>query len=84
MERIARLCEEIHAFDGSAERTGKKVELRGLKTGRRTCTSFRDLVRKYKIYGDGLFYLAVGHWPRGAKVLELDNVKWIGFTHTFD
>jgi hypothetical protein len=39
MDRIAHMCEEIHAFAGSAERTGTVVELRGLKTGQRTCTS---------------------------------------------
>lgn len=57
MERIARVCEEIHAFAGTAERTGTKVELRSIASGQRRCTSLRDLVRKYKLYGDGLFYL---------------------------
>jgi hypothetical protein len=71
MDRIARLCEEIHAFAGTAERTGVTIELRGLKTGQRTCTSLTDLVRKYKLYGDGIFYLPVGHWPKGETVLPL-------------
>ena len=60
MERIARLCEEVQAFAGSAERTGVVMELRALKNGMRRCTSVTDLVRKYKLYGDGLFYLPVG------------------------
>ena len=81
MERIARMCEEIHAFAGSAERTGIKIELRGLKAGQRTCTSLTDLTRKYKLYGDGIFYLPVGHWPKGETAIPLDNVKWMGVTH---
>lgn len=83
MERIARLCEEVHAFDGGAERTGVVVELRSIKTGQRTCTSVTDLIRKYKLYGDGLFYLPVGHWPDGAAKIELDNLKWMGVTRSF-
>ena len=83
MDRIARLCDEIHAFADTAERTGVVVELRGLKTHKRTCTSLTDLVRKYKLYGDGLFYLPVGHWPEGETRIPLDNVKWIGLTRAF-
>lgn len=80
MDRIARVCEEIHAFDGSAERTGATIELRGLKARNRTCTSLTDLVRKYKLYGDGIFYLPIGHWPKGKTAIALDNVKWMGMT----
>jgi hypothetical protein len=80
MDRIARMCEEIHAYAGSAERTGVRIELRGLKTGQRTCTSLTDLVRKYKLYGDGVFYLPVGLWPKGQTAITLDNVKWMGVT----
>jgi hypothetical protein len=80
MDRIARMCEEIHAYAGSAERTGTVIELRGLKTGQRTCTSLTDLIRKYKLYGDGIFYLPVGLWPKDEKEIPLDNVKWMGVT----
>ncbi|HEY0143963.1 MAG TPA: hypothetical protein VGF48_23960 [Thermoanaerobaculia bacterium] len=76
------MCDEVHVFAGSAERTGAVMELRALRAGRRTCTSVTDLIRKYKLYGDGLFYLPVGHWPDGAQQVELDNVKWIGITRT--
>lgn len=80
MDRITRKCEEVHAFAGTAERTGVMIELRGLRAGRRTCTSLRDLVRKYKLYGDGMFYLPLGHWPTGEGTIALDNVKWMGIT----
>ena len=80
MERIARICDEVHAFAGTAERTGATIELRGVRTGQRTCTSVTDLIRKYKLYGDGLFYLPLGHWPSGETSIALDNVKWIGIT----
>jgi hypothetical protein len=82
MDRIVRICEEVHAYDGSAERTGTLVELRSMKSGQRTCTSLTDLIRKYKLYGDGLFYLPIGHWPGGEVVIPLDNVKWIGITRS--
>ena len=81
MDRIARMCDEIHAYAGRAERTGRVLELRGLKTGQRTCTSLTDLVRKYKLYGDGNFYLPVGLWPKGETAISLDNVKWMGVAH---
>jgi hypothetical protein len=84
MDRIARLCEEVHAFAGTAERTGVTIELRGLRNGQRTCTSLTDLVRKYKLYGDGIFYLPAGQWPEGATEIALDNVKWLGVAEAFD
>lgn len=84
MERINRICEEVHAFDGYAERTGNVLEMRGLKSGKRRCTSITDLIRKYKLYGDGLFYLPAGHWPEGEARIALDNVKWIGVTRAFE
>ena len=80
MNRISSLCEELHVFAGSAERTGVTIELRGIKSGQRTCTSLTDLIRKYKLYGDGIFYLPVGHWPEGETAITLDNVKWMGIT----
>ena len=80
MDRIARICEEVHAFAGTAERTGTRLELRSVASGQRRCTSLRDLVRKYKLYGDGLFYLPAGHWPLGETQITLDNVKWMGVT----
>ena len=83
-ERIVRLCEEVHAFAGSAERTGVVLELRAIKAGKRSCTSLTDLVRKYKLYGDGLFYLPVGNWPADAVTIALDNVKWVGITRAFE
>ena len=82
MERMVRRCEEVHAFAGTAERTGVVIELRGLKARKHACTSLTDLVRKYKLYGDGIFYLPVGHWPEGAAEVTLDNVKWIGIART--
>lgn len=76
--RISRECDEIHAFGRVAERTGVRVELRALRARQRTCMV--DLVRKYKIHGDGYFYLPVGRWPEDAAQVELDNVKWVGLT----
>src|SRR5882757_10017703 len=77
------LCEEINVFEGMAERTGGKVEIQGLKAHKNGCTSMRDLVRKYKILGDGHFYLPAGLWPPGKLTVSLDNVKWIGLDRAF-
>lgn len=84
MDRMERMCEEVHTYAGTAERTGVITQLRGLKARNRTCTSLTDLVRRYKLFGDGLFYLPVGHWPEGETEIPLDNVKWVGITRTLD
>ena len=80
---MKQICEEIRVFEGTAERTGETLELRGLKSHKNGCTSMRDLVRKYKILGDGHFYLPLGNWPRGQPTVSLDNVKWIGLDRAF-
>ena len=71
-----RECEEIRVFEGVAERTGKRAVFRSAKNYP-ACTSFRDLVRKYNLHGDGVFYLA-GPWPSNERSMILDNVKWMG------
>jgi len=43
----------------------------------------RDLVLKFKLYGDGLFYIPVGLWPRGETKVTLDNLKWIGLEKAY-
>lgn len=80
---MKQICVEIRVFEGMAERTGAMLELRGLKTQTNGCTSMRDLVRKYRIFGDGHFYLPTGNWPVGELTVSLDNVKWIGLDRTF-
>lgn len=80
---MKQTCEEIRVYEGMAERTGATIELRGLKSHKNGCSSMRDLVRKYKILGDGHFYLPVGHWPDGEMQVSLDNVKWIGLDRAF-
>src|SRR3954469_5466369 len=71
-----RECEEIHVYGGVAERTGNIAVFRSAKNYP-ACSSFRDLVRKYNLHGDGVFYLA-GCWPSDSPSVALDNVKWIG------
>jgi hypothetical protein len=71
-----RECEEIHVYEGVAERTGKTAMFRSAKNFP-ACSSFRDLVRKYNLHGDGVFYLA-GRWPGDERSVVLDNVKWVG------
>jgi len=80
---MKQICEEIRVYEGLAERTGELMELRGLKAHTNGCTSMRDLVRKYRILGDGLFYIPKGNWPVGERAVSLDNVKWIGLDRTF-
>ena len=80
---MKQICEEIRVYDGMAERTGELMELGGLKAHTNGCSSMRDLVLKYRIFGDGLFYLPRGNWPAGERAVSLDNVKWIGLDRTF-
>lgn len=83
MDRIRRQCEEVHAYAGVAERTGVLIELKGLKARTNACSSMVDLIRKYKLFGDGLFYLPVGLWPPGQTSVVLDNIKWMGVEKAF-
>ncbi|HEX9460208.1 MAG TPA: hypothetical protein VGA84_13735 [Thermoanaerobaculia bacterium] len=80
---MKQICEEIRVYEGIAERTGELLELSGLKAHTNGCTSMRDLVRKYRIFGDGHFYIPRGNWPSGERTVSLDNVKWIGLDRTF-
>lgn len=80
---MKQICEEIRVYEGTAERTGERLELRGLKAHKNGCTSMRDLVRKYKLLGDGHFYLRAGNWPDGQPSVSLDNVKWVGLDKAF-
>lgn len=80
---MKQICDEIRVFEGMAERTGAQLEIRGLKAHKNGCTSMRDLVRKFKILGDGHFYLPAGLWPNGKITVSLDNVKWIGLDRAF-
>jgi hypothetical protein len=57
-----RDCEEIRVFGGRAERTGNHAAFRSTKNYP-ACSSVRDLRRKYRIFGDGIFYLESGRWP---------------------
>jgi hypothetical protein len=77
MERVHHQCAEIHVYAGDAERTGVLIELQGLKAHRRACSSIRDLIRKYKLLGDGIFYLPVDQWPADASTITL-SAKWMG------
>ena len=84
MDRIIHLSEEVHAFAGSAERTGVQVESSSVKARKHSCRSIHDLMRKYRMYGDGFYYVPVGQWPDGADEIDLDNVKWISAADAFE
>ena len=75
MDRIEKECDEVTVFEGLAERTGRIVRLRALRSTPRGCTSMVDLSRKYRQLGDGTFYLIAGRWPVEESAVQLDRAK---------
>jgi hypothetical protein len=67
-----RECEEVRVFEGRAERTGVTAVFRTTKNYP-ACSSVRDLIRKYRIHGDGVFYLDSAHWPVGQTIIVMDS-----------
>ncbi len=79
-----RLCDEIHVYAGVAERTGAIFEIRGLKSSPHVCRTMTDLARKYRLNGDGLYYLREGQWPKEQSSIPLADQEWIGVCRAFE
>lgn len=65
--------DEIHVFDGIAERTGTRLERAGVRGRNGVCRSLRDLGAKSRRLGDGYYYLASSAWPDDAKTVSLTS-----------
>jgi hypothetical protein len=63
--------DEIHVFEGMAERTGNRVERAGVRGRRGFCRSIRDLGAKSRRFGDGYYYLTSTAWPADATAVSL-------------
>jgi hypothetical protein len=77
LDKTVQLCEEVHAFANMAERTGVQLELASVRARKYSCRTLRDFLRKYRLYGDGFYYVRAGQWPEGQEQLDLDHVKWV-------
>ena len=63
--------DEIHVFEGMAERTGNRVDRAGVRGRRGFCRSIRDLGAKSRRFGDGYYYLTSAAWPDGTTAVNL-------------
>lgn len=68
---MTQTCEEIHVYDGVAERTGVYFKRSDVRRSGGYCGSVAELVRKVRASGDGTFYLPLDAWPSDEKRVEL-------------
>ena len=68
--------EEIHVYDGVAERTGVRFKRNDVRRSDGCCRSLTELLRKARASGEGYFYLPVNAWPEETEKIELQK-KWI-------
>ena len=66
--------DEIHVFDGVAERTGVIVDRAGVRGRRGVCRSVTELSAKSRRLGDGYYYLASAAWPPDTQSVSLQRV----------
>ncbi len=76
MLRSGQLFDEIHVFEGVAERTGTTVSRKSIRGRETVCRTMRDLALKVRRLGDGYFYLPVLEWPEGVTRFEL-STAWV-------
>ena len=82
-DAMKQICEEIRVFEGTAERTGEQLELRGLKAHKNGCTSMRDLSANTKSSATATSTSPSATGPTAQPTVSLDNVKWIGLDKAF-
>ena len=66
-----RHFDEIHVYEGVAERTGNTVDHATIRRSKVRCRSLSELTRKARNMGDGYFYLASLLWPENTRELVL-------------
>lgn len=81
---VEPLCDEIMIFDSVAEPTGNTSPVRGFRGRPNLARSMTDLARRHRALGDGIFYLAEGHWPAGKKALDLKQPLWDSMTQAVE
>lgn len=69
------MFDEIHVYDGIAERTGTKLERAGVRGRAGVCRSLRELSAKTRRLGDGYYYLPTAAWPVDKVTVSLTQ-EW--------
>ncbi|HUP62366.1 MAG TPA: hypothetical protein VNA69_18320 [Thermoanaerobaculia bacterium] len=67
--------DEVHVFDGIAERTGTSFDRAGIRGRRGVCRSVTELSAKSRRLGDGYYYLVSAAWPPEQSTVDL-NRTW--------
>lgn len=62
---------EIRVYEQVAERTGNVLERNALRRSKNVCSTIRELARKSRSSGDGIYYLPVDAWPEGENEISL-------------
>jgi hypothetical protein len=65
--------DEIHVYDGVAERTGVSIDRAGVRGRRGVCRSVTELSAKSRRLGDGYYYLASTAWPPETQSVNLQR-----------
>jgi hypothetical protein len=73
---VEKLFDEIHVFDGVAERTGMSMDGVVVHGHRGMCRSITELTAKSRRFGDGYYYLASTAWPADTKSVNLTRA-WV-------
>ena len=73
---VSQPVEEIHVYEGIAERTGVRFERSEVRRSDGYCESLTALIRKARAAGDGTFYLPIDQWPAETEHLELRK-PWV-------
>ena len=68
---MQRSFDEVHVYDGVAERTGVSVDRAGVRGHAGVCRSITELATKSRRLGDGYYYVAASAWPDGSTSLTL-------------
>jgi hypothetical protein len=74
-----RSFDEIHVFDGIAERTGVVVDRATVRGSRAVCRSVTELSAKSRRFGDGHYYLAADAWPADTQSVSLHR-EWVAIS----
>ena len=63
--------DEIVVYGGVAERTGTRLDRKGVRGRRSVCRSLTDLAATARRLGDGYYYLAANAWPADTAAVNL-------------
>jgi hypothetical protein len=72
---LERSFDEVHVYAGVGERTGVRVDRKGVRGSQAVCRSVGELISKSRRLGDGYYYLASAAWPADTASVNL-SLDW--------